>query len=413
MFKMALENGVRQTIEGDTLDECKEKLYKLYGKDYNIEDRRSKFKRCGFLGLKQKEVQEVTYTVNHKRAYSSDDYSDKESEAIQLEKNRLAILQKQNNLLMTSQMNQFSSKIEELNQKLAEFQTKGIPFSNPNEQHPTITRIEELLEQNEFTVSYIRMIEEKIRSQFSLEQLEDFKLVQRYVVDWIGESILIAPEKTFRPPHVIIIVGPTGVGKTTTIAKMASNKILDAKENNLPRPELCILTIDTMRVGAQEQLSRFGEILGKAVLKAESSEDVRQIYEEYKEHVDYIFIDTSGYSPNDSTHISEMKNMLDVKMNPEVFLSVCATTKASDLQNIFRNYEPFGYESVIVTKCDETKQFGNIISVLWDRHKAISYITDGQRVPRNIRKADIIDFLKNLSGFDVDRVHIEDKFGEK
>ncbi len=411
---MALENSVKQKIEGATLDECKEKLFKMYGKDYNIEDRQSTFKRCGFLGLRQKEVQVVTYTVNHRKAYSSDDlYGDKENEALQLEKNRLAILQKQNNILMSSQMNQVSAKIEELNKKLEDFKTNGIPVVGANEQHPTITKIEELLEQNEFTISYIKMIEDKIRNQFSLDQLDDFKLVERYVVDWIGESIQIAPERTFRPPHVIIIVGPTGVGKTTTIAKLASNTILDAKAKGQPRPELCILTIDTMRVGAQEQLSKFGDILGKSVLKAESSEDVRQIYEEYKEHVDYIFIDTSGYSPNDSTHISEMKNMLDVKMNPDIYLSVCASTKASDLQNIFRNYEPFAYESVIVTKCDETKQFGNVISVLWDRHKAISYITDGQRVPRNIRKADVIEFLKNLSGFDVDRVHIEDKFGEK
>lgn len=410
---MALENGVKQTIEGNTLDECKEKLYKLYGKDYTIENRESKFKRTGWFGLKQKEIQVVTYSVNHRKAYEQDNYYfDKESEALQLEKNRQAILQNQNNVLITSQMNQVSNKLDEMTKQLEELSKKSVNVSS-NEQHETIKRIEELLEQNEFTMSYIKMIEEKIRTQFSLDDLDDFKLVERYVVDWIGESIQIAPEKTFRPPHVIIIVGPTGVGKTTTIAKLASNTILDAKSKNLPRPELCILTIDTMRVGAQEQLTKFGDILGKSVLKAESSDDVRQIYEEYKDHVDYIFIDTSGYSPNDSTHISEMKNMLDVKMNPDIYLSVSASTKASDLQNIFRNYEPFAYESVIITKCDETKQYGNVISVLWDRHKSVSYITDGQRVPRNIRRADIIEFLKNLSGFDVDRVHIEDKFGEK
>ena len=412
---MALENGIRQKIEGDTLDECKQKLFNLYGKDYNIESKETIFKRSGFLGLKQKEVQVVTYTVNHRKSYNPDNYFlDKENEAEQLEKNRIAIIEQQKTNLMNSQINKVSTQLDELNKMIVGLQTNGITTSNSNsDTHPTIRKIEELLEENEFTNSYIRMIDDKIRNQFPLHQLDDFKLVERYVVDWIGESIQIAPEKTFRPPHVIIIVGPTGVGKTTTIAKLAANTILDAKTKNIPRPELCILTIDTMRVGAQEQLSKFGDILGKSVLKAESSEDVRQIYEENKDHVDYMFIDTSGYSPNDSTHISEMKNMLDVKMNPDIYLSVCATTKASDLQNIFRNYEPFGYESVIVTKCDETKQFGNVISVLWDRHKAISYITDGQRVPRNIRRADVIEFLKNLSGFDIDRVHIEDKFGEK
>ena len=408
---MALENGIKQKIEGDTLDECKERLYQMYGKDYSIENRETRFKRCGFLWLNQKEVQVVYYTVNHRKAYDSDNFYDRETEELQLQKNKEAILQKQNNILLASHMNQVSTKLDEMTKQIEELSKKNLNAGN--EQHETIRRIEELLEQNEFTVSYIRMIEEKIRNQFSLEDLEDFKLVERYVVDWIGESIQIAKPRTFRPPHVYIIVGPTGVGKTTTIAKLASNTILDAKNKGLPKPEICILTIDTMRVGAQEQLSKFGDILGKSVLKAESVDDVRQIYEDYKEHVDYIFIDTSGYSPNDSTHISEMKNMLDVNMNPDVYLSVTATTKASDLQNIFRNYEPFAYESVIITKCDETKQYGNIISVLWDKHKSVSYICDGQRVPRNIRPANVIEFLKNLSGFDVDRIHIEDKFGEK
>ena len=408
---MTLENGIKQKIEGDTLDECKEKLFKLYGRDYSIENRESKFKRYGFLGLRQKEVQVVYYTVNHKKAYDSESMYVKESEELQLERNRRAILENQNNLLITSHMNQVSTKLEAMTKQLEELSKKNL--SSGNEQHETIKRIEELLEQNEFTISYIKMIEEKIRNQFSLEDLEDFKLVERYVVDWIGESIQIAQPRTFRPPHIFIIVGPTGVGKTTTIAKLASNAILDARNKGLPRPEICLLTIDTMRVGAQEQLSKFGDILDKPVLKAESADDVRQIYEEYKDHIDYMFIDTSGYSPNDSTHISQMKNMLDVNMNPDIYLSVTATTKASDLQNIFRNYEPFGYESVIITKCDETKQYGNVISVLWDKHKSVSYICDGQGVPRNIRRADVIEFLKNLSGFDVDRVHLEDKFGEK
>ena len=285
--------------------------------------------------------------------------------------------------------------------------------ANSSEGHETIRQIEELLEQNEFTLSYIRMIEDKIRTQFSLDELDDFNLVERYVVDWIGESISISPEKAFRPPHVVIIIGPTGVGKTTTLAKLAANTILDAKNKNLSRPALCIFTIDSMRVGALEQLSRYGDAMDQKVLKAETADDVKEIYEEYKEHVDYIFVDTGGYSPNDATHIGMMKNVLDVNMNPDVYLTVTASTKASDLQTIFRNYEPLGYDSVIVTKCDETKVFGNIISVLWDKHKSISYITDGQRVPRNIRKATVIDILKNLNGFNIDRVHIENKFGEK
>ena len=143
------------------------------------------------------------------------------------------------------------------------------------------------------------------------------------------------------------------------------------------------------------------------------TEDVQEIYNTYKDHVDYIFVDTAGYSPNDSSHLANMKSVLDVNMNPDVYLVVSASTKASDLQVIFRNYEPLGYDSIIVTKCDETKQLGNIISVLWEKHKSISYIADGQRVPKNIKKASVVDILINLVGFEIDRIHIEDKFGEQ
>ena len=411
---MSLDTGIKQTIEGDTLEECKRKLREKYGDDYTIENRESIFKPSGFLGLRQKEVQRVTYTVIHKKAYDNSSYipaREREKEQQELERNRQAILQNSNNLVINSTLNNLASKLDEMNSKINSMSANV--SANSGELHETIKRIEELLEQNEFTLSYIRMIEDKIRAQFSLDELDDFNLVERYVVDWIGESISISPEKAFRPPHVVIIIGPTGVGKTTTLAKLAANTILDAKSKNLSRPELCIFTIDSMRVGALEQLSRYGDAMEQKVLKAETADDVKEIYEEYKEHVDYIFVDTGGYSPNDATHIGMMKNVLDVNMNPDVYLSVTASTKASDLQTIFRNYEPLGYESVIVTKCDETKQFGNIISVLWDKHKSISYITDGQRVPRNIRKASIVDILKNLNGFNIDRVHIENKFGEK
>ncbi len=410
---MSLESGSILTIEGNTLEECKRKLYEKYGNDYNIIERKSMIKPSGFLWLKHKEIQQVSYTVNHKRSYQNEVYSEKDrkSEEAELERNKQAILQSQSNMMITKTLSTLTNQMQEMTRQISSMNSNITTVSN--DVHPTIKKIEELLEQNEFTLSYTRMIEDKIKAQFSLAELDDFNHVERYVVDWIGESIKIAPEGVFRPPHVVIIIGPTGVGKTTTLAKLAANTILDAKEKKLPRPQLCIFTIDSMRVGALEQLSRFGDAMEQKVLKAETADDVREIYEEYKEHVDYIFVDTGGYSPNDATHIAMMKNVLDVNMNPDVYLSITASTKASDLQNILRNYEPLGYDSIIITKCDESKQLGNVISVLWEKQKSISYMTDGQRVPRNIRKANVVDILKSLSGFNIDRVYIENKFGEK
>ncbi|MCR5437727.1 MAG: AAA family ATPase [Treponema sp.] len=417
---MTKDNQIVKEITGRTLEECKMKLRREYGEDWELINQRTEFKPGGFLNLSTKEYIVVKYITGRRKSIMNEPESynistgNKLTEQQEFEKNRQALLQQNSDILQrnnTRVLAEMAEKLDELSEQLKTVNNK-VDSNQLVETHETISKISEILSENEFSYAYIKMIEEKIRSKFSLEQLDDYKLVQRQVVDWIGESIEISKEKVFRPPHVVILVGPTGVGKTTTIAKLASRLILESKKNELSKPEICLITTDTMRVSAQEQLEVFANILGKNVLKAESSDDLRSIYDEYKEHVDYIFIDTSGYSPNDATKISNMKTILDVKMNADVYLAISASTKTSDLNNILRNYEPFAYESVIITKFDETQQIGNVISVLWEKHKTISYITDGQHVPRNIQKADVIEILKNLSGFDIDRIHIENQFGE-
>lgn len=306
---------------------------------------------------------------------------------------------------LNTQIGDLSKQIKELTE-----QVKSGSMRTKNDVHPSVERIQELLSDNEFTFAYIQELCDRLKKTFSLDELEDFSKVQRAVVDWIGESISVAPKKVHRKPHVVILVGPTGVGKTTTLVKLATLFMREAKKNSRTS-DFCFITTDTMRVGAMEQLSRFGEVIGKNVLKAQTNEDVQKLFEEYKDDSDAIFIDTGGYSPNDAQHLADMKTMLSVHgLNPDIYLTVSASTKAKDLHTIMQNYEPFGYQSVIVTKCDESEQYGNIISVLHEKHKSIAYVTYGQKMTQTISRADRIEFLKRLEGFAVDRVHIEDIF---
>lgn len=413
---MAYEDEIEQKITGSTYEECKEKLFNLYGKNFRILNKVTDFRPAGIFHLKKKPVTIVTYTVNHQKSYSVDEprmsFQSSYSEEEQMAKNREAILQNQNNIILGSQIKEMSKTIQDLKNDLSQ-QIKNVAIS-AQEKHESIKKIEEMLEQNEFSFSYINMIEEKIRNDFSLDQLDNFDLVERRVIDWIGESITIAKEMTFRPPHVFIIVGPTGVGKTTTLVKLAAQFVKSfALSHEGQRPEICFITTDTMRVGAMEQLERWGTHIGSRVYKAERAEDLKTLYDDNRANMDAIFIDTSGFSPNDATHIAQMKMLLEVPgMNPDIYLALTAGTKARDLQNIMQNYEPFGYKSVIVTKCDESEQFGNVISVMYEKHKAISYITHGQVASRDITKANVVDFLIRLENFKVDRIHIEDKFGD-
>ncbi len=405
-----------QTLTAKTMEEARAKLFRLYKTEYEIKNSRVILKG-GFLGFGQHEVLEVSY-VNKKRTPATDansSYSTPVAFGSPVTSNSF-LRNKEEILKSVGQTNpaipQFNNQFLDLNKKLDEL-SKMVEKNagSSNDVHPTIEKIQELLSKNEFTFSYIKNITNKIKSTFPLEQLDDYDLVQRAVVDWIGETINIAPERVYRSPHVVIIVGPTGVGKTTTLVKLAAQYVMKAQKDQ-KKVELCFITTDTMRVGAFEQLNRFGELFGLDVKKAENAADVEKIYEDVKDHVDAVFIDTSGYSPNDATHIGSMKATLDVPgMNPDVYLAVTASTKARDLQNIMRNYEPFGYKSVIITKCDESQQFGNVISVLWEKNKSISYVTTGQKAAGCIEKATEINFLIRLEDFNVDRIHIEDKFG--
>lgn len=400
---MAYDEEIEQKITGRSFEECKEKLFSLYGKDYRITNKSVEWRQGGFLHLSKKPVSVVSYVV---KSYSS--------EAEQLSRNRDAILENQKGSLISSQtkeIEKIGASIEELKEEMSR-QIKNIAVQT-QDKHESIQKIEEMLEQNEFSFSYINMMEEKIRNEFSLEQLNNFDLVERRVVDWIGETITVSKDSVFRPPHVFIIVGPTGVGKTTTLVKLAAQFVKNyASSHDGKRPAICFITTDTMRVGAMEQLERWGKHMGSNVYKAERAEDLKTLYDDNRNNMDAIFIDTSGFSPNDATHIAQMKMLLEVPgMSPDIYLAVTASTKARDLQNIMQNYEPFGYKSVIVTKCDESEQFGNVISVLFDRHKTVSYITHGQVASRDITKANVVDFLMRLDEFKIDRIHIEDRFG--
>lgn len=415
-------NEPAQTIYAKSMQEAKEKLFRKYQNDYEIINKKQVLK-SRWCGLFNEEGVEVTYIVKHRENLSPSYASDVDSfmrnkdsflrsmamQSLDPSLNSPAAPVVPPSQANSAQLSEIKKTLDELKNSIS--QAKAAPVSG-NETHPSIEMIQNLLADNDFSISYCRHITDKLKS-LSLEQLEDTDYVQRAVIDWIGESINIAPEKVHRNPHVVIIVGPTGVGKTTTLVKLAAQYVMAAKKQER-KVELCFITTDTMRVGAQEQLSKFGSLFNLQVLKAENAGDVQKIYEDVKDHVDAIFIDTSGYSPNDSAHIGAMKETLDVPgMNPDVYLAVMASTKSRDLVNIMRNYEPFGYNSVIITKCDESNQYGNVISVIWEKNKNISYLTTGQKAAGCIEKANVLYFLIRMMGFKVDRIHIEDKFGVK
>jgi flagellar biosynthesis protein FlhF len=207
----------------------------------------------------------------------------------------------------------------------------------------------------------------------------------------------------------MVLVGPTGVGKTTTIAKLAA--VFGLSSNGGP-PALSVrmITIDAFRIGARAQIEKYGEIMKFPVSYADSHESLRKAIALYSEGVDLILIDTFGKSPRDAVKLGEMKHILDACGKAEVYLAVTAATTSSNLLETLRQFEPFNYQSVIITKLDETVRVGNVLSALAEKGKSVSYITDGQGVPKDLQRANVVHFLTNLEGFRVNRQKIEEKF---
>ena len=275
--------------------------------------------------------------------------------------------------------------------------------------HDTLERIERLLELNDFSPSYTRSILSRAKGAFTLEELDDYDLVQDKVVEWIGESIAINDNRGDSRPRVIVLVGPTGVGKTTTVAKLAAAYSLAAAKGSRPL-NVRVITIDNYRIGAKQQIEIYGNIMNIPVSCAETPADLGVLMAKFQD-VDIVLIDTIGKSPKDYSRIAEMRHFLDAAGTvSDVHLAMSATTKASDMREIMQQYETFGYRSVIITKFDETTRVGNIVSVLGEKRKPVAYITTGQRVPQDFEQASTVRFLTNLEGFRINRARVEELF---
>ncbi|MDR2134006.1 MAG: flagellar biosynthesis protein FlhF [Treponema sp.] len=276
-----------------------------------------------------------------------------------------------------------------------------------NGEHPNLSRIREILKTNDFSGSYIDGIIDRARGELPLDTLENFDALEEKTLEWIGESVRIYGGRAPRSGRVLALVGPTGVGKTTTIAKLAA--VFGYKRT--PPLSVRMITIDAFRIGARAQIEAYGDIMGFPVSWVDSHRDLKKEIALYSEETDIILVDTIGKSPKDAKKLGEMKEILDAcGPRAEVHLVLSAGTKTSDLGEILRQFEPFNYRSVVLTKLDETNHIGNVISILSEKGKALSYVTDGQKVPDDIKKASVIQFLVNLDDFKVNREKMEERF---
>lgn len=208
-----------------------------------------------------------------------------------------------------------------------------------------------------------------------------------------GKLTQFFQENTAKPSQnrIFAFIGPTGVGKTTTLAKLAAYYVFSLGKT------VSMITIDTYRIGAVEQLRTYGNIMGVDVEVVITPE---QLYEAVQRNCDkdFIFIDTTGRSPSDSMRIFEVRTFLDVIKPLEVFLVLSLTTKRHDLDRIASEYRVLDYTGLIFTKMDETTSFGSILNLVYNYKIPVAYLTNGQGVPEDILVADPLKLSELILG---------------
>jgi len=222
---------------------------------------------------------------------------------------------------------------------------------------------------------------ERLQSELAVE-LHDPFAVRAELARMIAEEIVVSGpiDTTSGQGRVVALVGPTGVGKTTTIAKLAANFRL--RENK----RVGLISVDTYRIAAVEQLRTYADIIDLPMEVVSTSREMREAVTRMSD-LDLVLIDTAGRSPRDEVRIQELRSMLDEAEPDEVHLVLSAVGGVRSLCSTAERFATSGTTSMIVTKLDEATGLGNLLSVARNCSLPISYLTDGQNVPDDIKVA--------------------------
>jgi flagellar biosynthesis protein FlhF len=226
-----------------------------------------------------------------------------------------------------------------------------------------------------------RWLVDSLRQELTAEQLHDARIVRAHLARAM-ESMLptsgpVRPVRT-DGPTVIALIGPTGVGKTTTIAKLAANLCL--REHR----KVGLITIDTYRIAAVEQLRTYAQIIDVPLEVVVSPTELKRAVLGMQDR-EIVLIDTAGRSQRDHHKIGELRTFFDAVKPDEVHLVLSGACSEAVLQETIRRFQPVGIDRILFTKLDETVGFGVILGCLSKAEARLSYVTTGQDVPEDIQ----------------------------
>jgi flagellar biosynthesis protein FlhF len=229
---------------------------------------------------------------------------------------------------------------------------------------------------DELATDIIRTIQKSVRP----EQYSNGEIMREKIAEQLEKLVpTTGPIKRTKTvgPHVVALIGPTGVGKTTTIAKLAANLKLREKHR------VGLITLDTYRIAAVDQLKKYADIIGSPLKVVANAEDLTEAMLGMQD-CDYILIDTAGRSPNDTMKLNELKSLLAIAEPDEVHLVLSTTNSEECIQLAVSRFGDVRVDKIIFTKLDEAAHVGVVLNVVRKVNKSLSYVTTGQDVPDDI-----------------------------
>ena len=314
--------------------------------------------------------------------------------------------EKRENSGVISEKRENNSAIEEKLDSLQSLLEQQLQKPEEEKEEPKEEKKEETETDKFMHLLHDTMLENEVDEKYAREIMDEIELINRpnipfdYALANIYQKMILkfgkpsGVEPALNGIKIVFFIGPTGVGKTTTIAKIASKFRVDEKK------KVALLTADTYRIAAAEQLRTYANILEVPFRVIYTVEEINKALEDFKDY-DYILIDTAGHSHQNMTQKDNMRNIIhsvDDRVESEVHLVLSATTKYKDLISIADSYKEMADYKLIFTKLDETTTLGNLLNLRLYTGASLSYVTYGQNVPDDIEDFNPQKTVKRLLG---------------